>query len=277
MSCSLTVLVENTPSEHKALGVEHGLSLFVETPQIAFIFDCGATGLAWRNAAFLNIQRKLRRAKCVVISHAHYDHAGGFPSLLQHAKPESLYTGPGFWEEKFAWSSDGDKYTYLGAGFDKSDLDEWGIRHEVVEGVFKLDDFVWLVGNFQRRYDFETIPARFVRGAGKTPDDFGDEICLAIKEGDGVAVVTGCAHPGILNIVTSVHERLNLPVTSVVGGTHLKEADDARIERTLTALRDMGMRRMGLCHCSGGAVRERLKECGAAGCLLSTGDRLEFK
>ena len=274
MGCSVTILVENTPSEHKALGVEHGLSLFVETPQTAFIFDCGSTGLAWRNAAFLNV--KLSRARFAVISHAHYDHAGGFPALLQHVRPETLYTGPGFWEEKYAYSPDGDKYTYLGAGFDKSDLDGWGIRHEAVDGIFKLDDFAWLIGKFERRYDFETIPARFVRGARKEQDDFGDEICLAVREGEGVAVVTGCAHPGILNIVASVHERLNLPVTSVVGGTHLMEANDARIDRTLTELHSMGMKRMGLCHCSGSAARERLRDYGAAGCLLSTGDRLEF-
>ncbi|MBR1672540.1 MAG: MBL fold metallo-hydrolase [Fretibacterium sp.] len=284
MSCSLTALVENTPSEHLALGVEHGLSLFVETPQTAFIFDCGSTGLAWRNAVLLNV--KLRRARFAAVSHAHYDHAGGFPALLRHVSAamrrgersnlETLYTGPGFWEEKFAYTAEGDKYTYLGAGFGKDDLDAWGVRHEICDGLLKLDDYAWLVGNFERRFGFETIPARFVRGANKEPDDFGDEICLALREGDGVAVITGCAHPGILNIVTSVHERLGLPVTSVVGGTHLKEADEVRIDRTLTDLRDMGMRRMALCHCSGSAVRERLRECGAAGCLLSTGDRLEF-
>ncbi|MCR5347533.1 MAG: MBL fold metallo-hydrolase [Fretibacterium sp.] len=275
MSCSLTVLVENTPSENKALGVEHGLSLFVETPRTAFIFDCGSTGLAWRNAKLLNV--RLSRARFTVISHAHYDHAGGFPSLLQHVRPEALYTGPGFWEEKFAWFPDGGKLTYLGTGFDKADLDGWGIKHQIVDGMLKLDDTAWLMGSFERRIPFETIPERFVRGADRKPDTFSDEICLVIKEGPGVAVITGCAHPGILNIVTSVHERLGLPVLSVVGGTHLMEANAERIDRTLTALQDMGMKRMALCHCSGSAVRERLKDCGAAGCLLSTGDKLEFK
>ena len=275
MKTSLTVLVENTPSEHKALGVEHGLSLFIETPQTAFIFDCGATGLAWRNAALLNV--KLRRARFVAISHAHYDHAGGFPSLLQYAKPETLYTGPGFWEEKFAYAPEGDKYTCLGASFDRADLEEWGIKHQTVDGMLKLDDTAWLIGQFERRHDFETIPERFVHGANKETDDFGDEICLALREGPGVAVITGCAHPGILNIVTSVHERLKLPITSVVGGTHLMEANAERIDRTLAALQGMGMKRMALCHCSGTAVRERLKDFGAAGCLLSTGDRIEFR
>ncbi|MCR4819223.1 MAG: MBL fold metallo-hydrolase [Fretibacterium sp.] len=274
MSCSLTVLVENTPSEHKALGVEHGLSLFIETPQTTFIFDCGATGLAWRNAAFLNI--RLSRAQLVVVSHAHYDHAGGFPALLQYAKPKTLCTGPGFWEEKFAYAPEGDKYSYLGTGFDREALDGWGIKHQVVDGMLKLDDTAWLIGKFERRHDFETIPPRFVRGVHKEPDDFSDEICLALREGPGVAVITGCAHPGILNIVTSVHERLNLPITSVVGGTHLMEANVERIDRTLASLQEMGMKRMALCHCSGSTVRERLRNFGAAGCLLSTGDRLEF-
>ena len=97
-----------------------------------------------------------------------------------------------------------------------------------------------------------------------------------IDEGDGVALVTGCAHPGILNMVRTVHERLKLPVRSVVGGTHLKEASAERIERTLAALRGMGLCRMGLCHCSGDAVRERLAVDDVAGCSLGTGDLIEF-
>lgn len=271
----LKVLVENTPSGHHGLGVEHGLSLYVETPKTAFIFDCGATDLAWRNAEKLNVD--LERVRFVAVSHAHYDHAGGFPALRQRTEIEVLCTGPDFWEEKFSYAPEGNKYTYLGAGFGPDRLASWGIRHQVCDWLLKLDDDAWLVGRFPRRWEFETIPEFFVRGAGKEPDDFRDEICLVLREGDGVAVITGCAHPGILNIVTEVHQRLGLPVTSVVGGTHLKDADEARVDRTLAELQAMGMRRMALCHCSGSAVRERLHTLGAAGCPLSTGDMLEFK
>ena len=274
MGISLKVLIEDTGSEHQALGKEHGLSVYVETPQSRFVFDCGASGLSWRNALLMGV--KLTRVEFVVISHAHYDHAGGFPSLLERVKIRRLYTGPGFWEEKFAAAPEGRKYTYLGAGFTALDLQDWQVEQNICEDLLPLDDTAWLVGAFVRQEPMETIPARFVRGEEKRPDDFRDEICLVLREGDGVALVTGCAHPGILNMVRTVHERLKLPVRSVVGGTHLKEASAERIERTLAALRGMGLCRMGLCHCSGDAVRERLAVDDVAGCSLGTGDLIEF-
>lgn len=274
MGISLKVLVEDTGSDHQALGKEHGLSLYVETPQSRFVFDCGASGLSWRNAPLMGVN--LARVAFAVISHAHYDHAGGFPSLLERVKIRRLYTGCGFWEEKFSAAPQGGKYTYLGAGFTASDLRNWQVEQTVCETLLPLDDTAWLVGSFVRQEPMETIPARFVRGADKIPDDFRDEICLVLREGDGVALITGCAHPGILNMVRTVHERLKLPVRSVVGGTHLKEASAERIDRTLTALRGMGLRRMALCHCSGDAVRERLAADAVVGCSLGTGDLIEF-
>ena len=273
MTVSVKVLVEDTESEHLALGTEHGLSLYVETPQSTFLFDCGATGLAFSNAQKLHAD--LSAVSFVVCSHSHYDHAGGFPALLPIMRPGLLYTGAGFWEEKFAASQKGGKYTYLGAGFGKKEVDAWGIRQRVVEDVVALDDSAWLMGNFPRRFPFETIPSRFVRGEGKQPDDFLDEICLVLREDDGVAVVTGCAHPGILNMVVAVHERLGLPVRSVVGGTHLKDADDGRVDETLKRLAEMGMKRIAFCHCSGTRVRERLTD-ELKGCPVSTGDMLFF-
>ena len=271
---SLKVLVEDTGSEHKALRSEHGLSLYVDLPSMTLLFDCGATGLAFENAPLMHPD--LSKIDAVVISHSHYDHAGGFPKLLSHVKPRTLYTGEGFWDEKFGVSDGGLKYTYLGAGFGADDVLRWGVRHVVCTDTLELSPEAWLMSGFRRTHDFETIPARFVCGNDHHADDFRDEVCLVLREGDGVAVVTGCSHPGILNIVETVHERLGLPVTSVVGGTHLMEASDERIDRTLAELQGMGMHRMALCHCSGEAVRKRLSKMGGRGCPLGTGDMLYF-
>lgn len=271
MAVKIQVLVEDTGSEQLSLGTEHGLSLFVSTPEAKFIFDCGATGLAWENARRMNAP--IREAAFVVISHSHYDHAGGFPQLFQWAAPKKLYVGAGFWEEKYAADPAGGRFTYLGAGFGEGALREFGIEAETVEDVKEVAPGAWLLGNFPRIHDFETIPRRFVKGEGRAPDDFSDEICLALAEGDGLAVVAGCSHPGILNMVQTVRQRLNKPVYSVIGGTHLKEAAEARLDLTLKELKEAGLKRLALCHCSGGAVRDRLKG-EASGCLLGTGDEL---
>lgn len=276
LTVSVKVLVEDTASEHLALRNEHGLSLYIETPQTTFAFDCGATGIAWENAGLMNVD--LGKITFVACSHSHYDHAGGFPALLKKVNPHTLYTGVNFWREKYGYEPETKKYTYLGAGFSADDLKKWKIEHKVCEDVFPIDDYCWLMGNFERKNDFETIPSRMVLGTEGIQDDFSDEICLVVREEDGVALITGCSHPGILNIAETVYKRLRLPIYSIVGGTHLMEAADARIETTLSELKKMKTRRLALCHCSGELVRARLQEDASLnGCLLSTGDMLCFE
>ena len=240
----LTVLLENTSSDPK-LESEHGLSILIETPKSKFIFDCGQSEMTWRN--FARLGADLSTVAFVVLSHSHYDHAGGYPSMP--IKPPILYTGKNFWREKFSIADDGIKYR--GAGFDRNDLDGWGVRQKVCNARLDIAEGMWLIGSFNRKYPFETIPTKFVCGDEHQPDDFSDEICLAIRGRRGLTVVVGCSHVGILNIVSTVKSRLNYPVVEVIGGIHLSGADRDRIDVTLNELKSLGVERLNLCHCSG--------------------------
>jgi 7,8-dihydropterin-6-yl-methyl-4-(beta-D-ribofuranosyl)aminobenzene 5'-phosphate synthase len=258
---TLKVLIEDT-TFNPDLECEHGLSLYVETPTLKFIFDCGQSDLAWKNAEKLGVD--LKKINFVVISHAHFDHAGGFPALTKFVKPKFIYTGRNFWQEKFSKTADG--FKYRGAGFTFQDLARWKIEQKVCDDILQLDNDSWLIGNFQRWYKFETIPEKFVRGENKIADNFDDEICLVLREGDGVAVVVACSHVGILNIVSTVQKRLDLPIKSLIGGVHLLNASDERIEKTFDTLENLGVQSFKLCHCSGDKIRTK----------FSTGSFLEF-
>ena len=240
---TLKILIENTKPDGSPLISEHGLSFFVETARSKFIFDCGHTGAAFDNAKIMGVD--LRGIKFAALSHSHYDHAGGFPKLLDFAPIEKVFTGENFWEEKFS------NELYRGCGFDKKFLAEKNIVQEICRDVLELDENTWLVGNFKRRYDFEVIPKKFLRGVKRNPDDFSDEIVLILREGDGLAVVTACAHAGILNIVADVRARFSLPINSVIGGLHLTGATQERISRTLAELKSFGVKKILPCHCSG--------------------------
>ena len=258
LQTKLRVLVEDR-NFNSALESEHGLSIFVDNG-LKFIFDCGHTGLAWKNAIKLGVD--LTAINFVVISHSHYDHAGGFPKLLNYVTPQILYTGVDFWEEKFSRAAS--EFTYKGAGFTAKDLSRWNIKQKICHDILKLDDKIFLVGNFARHTEFENIPEKFVRGNNKLPDNFSDEICMVIRENDGLNVIVGCSHVGIVNIVSTIAERFNEKIIRLIGGVHLLNADDERLDKTLTALKNFGVKDFKLCHCSGEKI------CGN----ISTGDEI---
>lgn len=55
-----------------------------------------------------------------------------------------------------------------------------------------------------------------------------------------------------------VKEQFSLPIRAVVGGTHMAGADRRRIEKTIQAMKEMGIWLLGFNHCSGALLREML-------------------
>lgn len=256
MKSRVTVLVENTAADESTLESEHGLSLYIETPETKFIFDCGHTGLAWENAEKMGID--LQDVKMVVLSHSHYDHGGGFPALLKYCQPKTLYTGRNFWQEKYSYDKESGEYLYKGCGFTADDLAKWQVEQKVCVDSLPIDDYASIITGFDRQYTFEHIPEKFCRGGQKEADPFNDEICLLLKEGDGLAMVVGCSHRGILNMVAAVKNRTGQPVRRIIGGIHLSKASKERMEQTLQELRSLGVQELNLCHCSGAEVPGRI-------------------
>lgn len=269
----VTALMDNEGSERKTLIAEHGLSYLIEAEGFRILFDCGGTAYTLHNAR--NMGLSLQNLDAVALSHAHYDHAAGYPYLIEAGLGSPvLYTGPDFWEKKFA--DNGVRFTDLSAGFDRAFLKEHGISHRVTDSLTPIASGMYLISGFPRVHPFETIPKRFVRqtAAGFVPDNFHDEQCLVLERGGKLYVFVGCSHPGILNILTHVHDLLQKPIAAVFGGTHLMEADGERIAKTLSVMQSLGLETVGLSHCSGSCAEEAAAKAGIATCHLSCGSVL---
>ncbi len=280
----LVTLMDNLPSEHKALINEHGLSVLIEKDNHFFLFDCGASPTFMQNAYRLGID--LRKLESVILSHAHYDHAAGYRYLQDSFEaPKTLFTGNHFFEKKY--ERFGIKYTNLSAGFDRDFLIEKKVQHRIVRDCTEISEGIWAIGNFNHKNNFEKIPPSFVKEVYENvenaliskivEDNFEDEICLAIETKKGIVVQVGCSHPGILNIVETVHERLNKPVYAVFGGTHLVHADEERIKETVRRLKLLGVEIIGFSHCSGAAAENFLhSDTEVKSCHLAVGDMIMF-
>jgi 7,8-dihydropterin-6-yl-methyl-4-(beta-D-ribofuranosyl)aminobenzene 5'-phosphate synthase len=81
------------------------------------------------------------------------------------------------------------------------------------------------------------------------------EQSLIIKTEKGPIVIVGCAHPGIVKIASKAKELLKDDIFFVVGGFHLEWAIGGRAERTISALKELGVRCVAPCHC--GAEKSR--------------------
>jgi 7,8-dihydropterin-6-yl-methyl-4-(beta-D-ribofuranosyl)aminobenzene 5'-phosphate synthase len=91
-------------------------------------------------------------------------------------------------------------------------------------------------------------------------------------------VITGCAHPGIVQIVTASKNLIKDNVFLVIGGFHLRDNSQSEIENIIYRLKNLGVRYVGPCHCTGDLARDLFKkEFGEYYIEVGVGKRIFFK
>lgn len=252
MEIKITTLVENTIDDNKMLICEHGLSLYIEAYGLNILFDTGQTDAFIENARQLG--RDLNQLDYILISHGHYDHSSGLKILLNDLKKSpSLIVGDGFFKPKFK-IMDASNRKYTGNSFDENYILEQKIPLIKVEAkVLHLSESVMVFHHFDRKNDFEKRNEQFyfIENELAIEDDFEDEIALVIASPKGLIVIVGCSHVGIVNILQTIRETTGMPIYAVVGGTHLVEADEERIQKTVTLFHEMNIKLIAVSHCTG--------------------------
>jgi 7,8-dihydropterin-6-yl-methyl-4-(beta-D-ribofuranosyl)aminobenzene 5'-phosphate synthase len=120
---------------------------------------------------------------------------------------------------------------------------------EMCEGLF-------LTGEIPRRTEYETTGGPFFSDeGGQRTDPLPDDMAIFFDSHDGTVVLVGCAHAGVVNTLRYVRELTEgKPIHAVVGGMHLATASRDRMDRTIADLRELGIKRIGPCHCTGAAA-----------------------
>lgn len=265
MELKITTLIENQCDDNGKLLFEHGLSLYIETDGKKILFDTGQSGDFLKNAKVMG--KDLNTLDYCILSHGHYDHTGGLECFVSEAiKLPKFIVGEEFFNPKY--KTIGIKeYKFNGNSFSESFLENHMtdiIR--VKEDMVSLTEHIFVFHHFRKHNDFEQRnPKFFIRtGEEYIPDDFTDEVVLGIHTKKGLVVVVGCSHVGIVNILKTIAERTKMHIYAVVGGTHLVEADEVRIRKTIEIFQEMKIQKVAVSHCTGEKgihkIQERMKE-----------------
>lgn len=84
------------------------------------------------------------------------------------------------------------------------------------------------------------------------PDPYRDDMSLVMETEEGLVLICGCCHAGLLNTLAHVRRTFQRRIVAVIGGTHLVEADEAHLQHVVRALRDTyGTPHLYLNHCTG--------------------------
>ncbi len=195
-----------------------GMSFLVDN---TILFDTAEDGKMLLN----NMQQlavDIDKLNMVVISHEHWDHTGGLWELLR-IKRLRVYGCLNFSKE-FRQRVKNLNSEFIG-------IDKFtAIRNDI-----------YLTGEISIVYKNAEVL----------------EQALLVKTANGISVLTGCSHPGIINILNVVKsqfpmERLYL----VMGGFHLNEQDSRLIRDIVEETKRLGVCRIGPTHCTGPEAEE---------------------
>lgn len=243
----VTVIVENTVGRGFLIIAEYGLALTVETGVTKFLVDTGQRIALTNNAQFLGID--LKEVEFVVLTHGHVDHTGGVKPLFGEVGEKILLGSRYIFGKKYYKGVRDGVPVELFIGFPYTDLEV-----DFVEGIRRPEKGVTVVSDIPMRVDFECVEGDLYikTDGGFEKDKFEDEIFVVLETENGLSIISGCSHRGIVNTLERAREVTGSSrFYAVIGGFHLMESSDERLEKTISALNDFKVRKVATGHCTG--------------------------
>jgi 7,8-dihydropterin-6-yl-methyl-4-(beta-D-ribofuranosyl)aminobenzene 5'-phosphate synthase len=159
----------------------------------------------------------INKIKHIVISHDDWDHVTGLWKILERGQGLTVYVCPHFKPEI------------------RAKIEWYGARIADEEGVVDLRDNICLSGELTGKRLGSNIPEQY----------------LAIKTAKGIVVITGCAHPGIIEIAQHAKTVFNSNICLLIGGFHLKDHTAKEAHDIVLKLKALGVGQVIPLHCTG--------------------------
>ena len=246
----ITTLIENHRSNTRpSLKPEHGVSFFIDVRGHAYMSDVGQSGNFADNAAKLDVD--LSRVECLAISHHHYDHGGGLRRFFEENQQATVYLRRSL-DADYLAVDDPNSVRYIGldCGLLKAHRDRITYidkNKEVAPGFHLITE---IPGRYPKPHGDERLKMRIDDKI--TRDPFEHEMVTVVEGDQGLVVLTGCAHNGVLNMIAAVQKVFpSKPIQAVIGGFHLHHETDQTVREIGQTLLEMNIPCIVTGHCTG--------------------------
>ncbi len=205
-----------------------GFSCVVDTGSEKILFDTGSDG----DVLLQNLQKEgfdPGGFNLIFISHLHWDHTGGLERILEAKKDIPVFLPDDATDD------------YIAA------LREGGTPASKVTTPIEINNGIYSTGS---------LPGR------------KREHALVIETSSGLAVITGCAHPGIVKIAETAKSVVKRDICLLLGGFHLRDTAPAAVNDTIERLIELGIERVCPLHCTGDSAREQFASSFNDRCIL---------
>jgi len=197
----------------KELTAAWGFSILIEGLDKVILFDVGGKPGVFESN-FKKMEMDAAKIDYLIFSHEHNDHTGGLPAFMQMEKNNNIIV-------LIPWSfSDKFKSLFVGPG----------MKPLLVKSPATICENLFTSGEF----DYQ-IP----------------EQALVLNTKNGLVVMTGCSHPGIIRMLTEIKSRFNKNIYMVLGGFHLLEKSDKVMAQIISDMKSLGVVKCGATHCTG--------------------------
>lgn len=211
------VLIENSAED--GLCAEHGLCLYVEYKGRRYLIDSGASDLFAANAEKMGVD--LEKVDMAFLSHAHYDHSGGYRKFFEQNQSAKVYLQKASRNRQY-YKIAGPIKKYI--GIPEGMLDDYTDRFEYVDGAAQISEGIFIVPHSSDRILERAKHTHMcVIVDHKTQyDDFKHEQTIVFEEEDGLVCFNSCSHAGVDIIIDEVKEAFpDKRIKAYIGGFHM--------------------------------------------------------
>jgi 7,8-dihydropterin-6-yl-methyl-4-(beta-D-ribofuranosyl)aminobenzene 5'-phosphate synthase len=267
MKAVITNVSEKSSVKDRYIGLRlgHGQSFHISIGNQQIMFDMGLVG-----RILLNHMRKLNlnpdEIDKAVLSHGHMDHVGGIEKFIEarskrsnfpvHCHPEAIIPKRAYYKGLVLWN----------AGFKKMNNEvkkkvDFIFNKQTIQiapklfttGEISLEDRTGLTN--LSRFFYHKIDGKWIH------DPILDEQSLVLKTVNGLVILCGCCHPGLVNTCKKAQEIFDDEIHAIIGAIHLNLASKRRIIAVIEEMKQsIGIPKLYLNHSTGQRAIHTMKK-----------------